>query len=89
MNIELHIERLVLEGLPISSSQGALVQAAVEAELGRLLAQPGGAFSWAVSGAVPSVPGGTLTLVPGSTPANLGRQIGQAVYASLGQGGRR
>ena len=38
MNINLHIERLMLDGLSIASGEAALVQMAVEAELGRLLA---------------------------------------------------
>ena len=37
MNINLHIERLILDGLPITRQQGPHVQAAVEAELTRLL----------------------------------------------------
>lgn len=37
MNIRLHIERLVLEGLPLGAHQGASVQATVQAELCRLL----------------------------------------------------
>ena len=41
MNIKLHIERLVLDGLPVTRSQGPLVQAAMEAELARLMAEGG------------------------------------------------
>jgi hypothetical protein len=41
MNIQLHIERLVLEGLPMSQHQSALVHAAVKKELGRLLDRNG------------------------------------------------
>ena len=40
-NIHLHIERLVLDGLPIDRGQGPHVQAAVEAELTRLLTENG------------------------------------------------
>ena len=38
MNITLYIERLVFDGLSIASGEAAFVQAAVEAELRRLLA---------------------------------------------------
>ena len=41
MNINLHIERLILDGLPIEPRQRAQVQAAVEAELARLLRPAG------------------------------------------------
>jgi hypothetical protein len=37
MNISVHIERLVLDGLFVSHGQRPLLQAAVEAELTRLL----------------------------------------------------
>jgi hypothetical protein len=41
MNIKLHIERLVLDGLPVEAHQGALIQSAVETELERLIAGDG------------------------------------------------
>lgn len=41
MNIQVHIERLVLEGLPVTSLQGPLIQQAVEKELARLLTAHG------------------------------------------------
>jgi len=41
MNIKVSIERLVLDGLPVSSAQGSLIGAAVETELARLLATGG------------------------------------------------
>ena len=44
-NIHLHIERLILDGLPIERAQGPHVQAAVEAELSRLLTENGLAAS--------------------------------------------
>ena len=37
-SVNLHIERLVLEGLPLGAHEGPLVQAAIEVELGRLFA---------------------------------------------------
>lgn len=46
MIVNLHIDRLVLDGLPLGSHEGPLVQAAVEAELRRALSVdgfPGGA----------------------------------------------
>ena len=41
MNIRLHIERLILDGLPVNSVQSPQVKAAVEAELTRLLTADG------------------------------------------------
>jgi len=37
MNIELHIDRLVLEGLPLESRQGLQLREAIEQELHQLL----------------------------------------------------
>ncbi len=84
MAIELRIDRLVLEGLPLSAAQGALVQRAVELELARLLAEGGLAESWHAGGAVPLAQGGAITLSPGGSPAQLGAQIAQSVYSGLG-----
>jgi len=84
MNIRLHIDRLVLEGLPVTRSQGPLVQAAVEAELSRLMSEGGLAQELASGGAVPSVPADGINLAGGS-PANIGRQIARAVYGGIGR----
>ena len=84
MNIKLHIERLVLDGLPITRSQGPLVQAAVEAELARLLAEGSLAPELASGGAVPSVRADGINSVGGS-PGQIGRQIARAVYGGIGK----
>ena len=38
MRVRIHIDRLVLDGFPLTAGQGRLVQAAVERELSRLIA---------------------------------------------------
>ena len=83
MNIHLHIERLVLDGLPITSHQGVHVQRAVETELARLLTEGGVGSELAAGGALPSLRAGNIRLTNGATPAQLGRQIGQAVYGGF------
>ena len=55
MTIHVHIERLVLDGLPVTHAQGPQVRAAVEAELARWLAERGLAPGLAQGGAAPSV----------------------------------
>lgn len=84
MNINLHIERLILDGLPISHSQRPLVQAAVEAELARLLATDGLSSCLMAGGAMPYVPGGSIQLMSDGNPKTLGQQIAQAVYGGIG-----
>jgi len=81
MNINLHIERLVLEGLPVAGGQGAVVQAAAESELARLLTSEG--FAPKASMAEAYITAGAIQLRPAATPRQLGRQIGQTVFASV------
>jgi hypothetical protein len=85
MNINLHIDRLILDGLPLTRNQGALVQAAVEAELARLLTESGLASSLQAGGALPSVRADAMQLTAGSTPTQMGQQIAQSVYAGIGK----
>jgi hypothetical protein len=88
MNINIHIERLILDGLPISHSQRPLLHAAIEGELARLLATDGLAPNLMVGGAMPYVPAGNIQLASDGNPYTLGQQIAQAVYGGIG-GGKR
>jgi hypothetical protein len=83
-NIHLHIERLILDGLPIERSQGPVVQAAVEAELSRLLTENGLAADLQSGGAMPSVNANGIQLASASSPAQMGQQIAQSVYGGIG-----
>ena len=86
MNINVHIERLVLHGLPVAPHQGPLVQAAVEAELTRLLLGAGLAPAMqSTGGAVPSVSTPGIQLKSDSSPAQIGQQIARAVYGGIGK----
>jgi hypothetical protein len=84
MNIELHIERLILDGLPLSHGQRVDLQAAVEAELTRLLTT-GGLRSELLSGVlVRSLDGGEIQFANMRTPSQLGSHIAQAVHKGIG-----
>jgi len=85
MNIQVNIERLILEGVSVAPNQRPALQAAVEAELGRLLAKNGLASALQGGGVVPHVPGGVLEVVPDGNPAQLGQQIARAVYRGIGE----
>ena len=85
MNIQLHIERLILDGVTLGPGQRVLVQAAVEAELTRLLAANGLDPTLATGGALPRVQANSIHLAAPSQPANLGNQIAGAVYSGIGQ----
>ncbi len=84
MNIHVHIERLILEGLPVEQRQTPQVQAAVEAELMRLLAAGGLAPAWQTGGATPRVAAADIQLPGQPNPAHVGRQIAGAVYRGIG-----
>ncbi len=84
MHINLHIERLILEGLPIERSQAALVQAAVEAELSQLLASSGLSATLLAGGTLPRLSVPTIALRGTESPAQIGAQIAQAVYGGIG-----
>jgi hypothetical protein len=84
MNIQLHIERLVLDGLPIGAHDGRLVQAAVEAELSRLLAAGIAPDAFGQGFAVPSVRADAVRLEIGATPHGIGTQVAQAVHKGIG-----
>ena len=84
MNVNLHIERLILDGLPIESRHGSTLQASIENELARLLTQSDLAANLR-GGAVPSVRADAIQLSSQSDPIQLGRQIAGSVYRSIGK----
>ena len=85
MQIELHIERLVLDGIPVSPRDRGALQASVETELTRLLTE--GGLSTDLSGgiALPSLRAGSLSLSSDGSPAQLGARIARAVYDGIGR----
>jgi len=82
MNINVSIERFVLDGLPMSRSQGVLVQEAVETELARLLAEKG--LSHLSAGAVPHLSANSIEVTRDSNPAQLGHQIARTLMEGIG-----
>ena len=86
MRVELHIERLVLDGLEVAPGQGDRLRGAVAAELGRLLRQGALAPALAAGGARPHLAGGVLRPAAEGGGARLGRQIARAAYDGLGPG---
>jgi hypothetical protein len=85
MNISIHIEQLVLDGIPVTPDGRPLLQAAAEAELSRLLAGQGLASHLEAGGALRGVRGGTIDLAERASPTDLGQQIARAVYQGIGR----
>ena len=86
MKIEVHIERLVLDGLPVTSAESARVRAAVTAELSRMLAAGGLARELHGGGAVPRVAAPQFSFGPRERPDAIGRHIARSIHAGIGRG---
>ena len=83
MNVNLHIERLVLEGLTLSGHDAARVEQAVQAELTRLFAHNEAAASSLASAAVPSVKAAPFHMCRADDPPRLGSAIAQSVHGAI------
>jgi hypothetical protein len=83
MKINLHIERLVLEGLPLSSRHAPIVQLAVQQELTRLLGSNGIGPGLMSGGTMPRAAGGNMQLASETSPRQMGTQIAQSVHEGL------
>jgi hypothetical protein len=83
MSINLHIERLILDGLSENHTEGPIIGAAVEAELARLLAAGGLAPGFQSGSAWSSLPVSAVQLTA-SKPVLLGQQIARTVYHGIG-----
>ena len=83
MNINLHIERLVLDGVNIAPGQRHLLQAGAEAELTRLLTERGlsPVLTQGANLSRVSTSGIQLTC---NNPTQIGQQIAQSVYGEIG-----
>jgi hypothetical protein len=85
MNIDLYIERLVLDGISLSPGDRPLLQAAVEAELTRLLASRGLSDALQSGVALYKVKTSGIQRENNENPARLGEQIAGAVYEGIGK----
>jgi hypothetical protein len=85
MNINLHIERLILDGLALEAGDGTALRAALEIELARLLSQNTDVSNWQTGAAVPSVRADAIQLKAESSSAQIGRQIAGSIYESIGK----
>lgn len=89
MKIKLRIERLVLDGLPVSRLQGEKVRRTVEHELTQLLTHGGMANDLRSGGAMPALRAGNIRMEKRSQPETVGKQIAGAVYGKIGHPGKR
>lgn len=79
--IEVEIEQLVLEGFdPRDSSR---IRAALERELGRLLAEGGVPGAWRAGGSVARVDAGSFEVAPGGSAETVGTKIAARLHGGL------
>jgi hypothetical protein len=83
MTVHLHIDRLVLDGLPVPAHAGGAVSIAVEAELTRLIEAGGLHLPDGIS--VPRLAAPGVTVDPKTTPGVLGTRIAGALFSGLSQ----
>lgn len=82
MNINLHIDRLVLDGAFLEPHQRKELKAAVELELSQKLLNQGGISTLQLNNNK-SVKGGSISIESILTPKRFGQQIGESVHRSI------
>ena len=85
MKVNLHIDRLILDGMRFDATERANLQEAIETELAALLAQENIASNWPSGGAVPRLRAAEIQMTANNNPAQLGKQIAGSVYGSIGK----
>lgn len=85
--LQMHIERVVLDGIDLAPGQQARFTGAFVAELARLLQAPGNRpiDELAQGGALASLVSPCLSIPPGMPPALLGRFLAATVHRALFQ----
>jgi hypothetical protein len=84
MTIHVHIERIVLDGLPIDAAQTRRFRSALESELARLLRGSGLSAEWNGGGAVPAVETQTVHVDRHIHPKALGAGVAAVLHGRLG-----
>ena len=84
MKINLHIERLLLDGVPVEQRQGPLLQAAIAQELDRLLSASQLTVPTGAGGSLASIKGSSIQMTERADPAGLGAQIAAVLHDGLG-----
>jgi len=86
MRINLHIERLVLDGVSLERRQQARLIATIESEIGRLLVSQGVGSVGQSSRHVRALKGPTISIGNDSGPRELGLQISRSVCGGMSRG---
>jgi hypothetical protein len=84
MNVTVHIERLVLDGVGVDAADVPALRRAVEAEITRLLGQGRVPPGLLAGGAVPALRTPELAAPDDASPVAWGTRIARAVHGSWG-----
>ena len=86
MKINVHIDRLVVDGIDLDRGQRPLMQSAFERELSRLLVQEGLSSELSSGIALRSLNAPSIRIAnANNSPGAFGEQVAQAVYKGMGQ----
>jgi hypothetical protein len=83
MKLYVHIERLVLDGLPMDGQSARQVQSAVEAELSRLLVNSIATGAGSVVEAVDVMRTASINLSRSDKPQQVGNAIATALHGGI------
>ena len=83
MSIRVHVESLVLEGLPLSPVERTRLERALVAELTRSLGEGDFANGLGRHGAVPGLSAADIRVDAGNGGASIGAQLGRTIYGAL------
>jgi len=84
MKIDLHIERLILDGLTSSYQERERIGKSLEAELVRLLEQNGLDATLTRGGAIASVKSENIRISSDVSAETAGRRIANSIYKGIG-----
>ena len=84
MNINLHIDRLVLDGVSVELHQRSALKVAVESELRRLLIAKGVGSKMQSNEETRLLSGGSISVGNCNEPSLLGQSIARAIYGGIG-----
>ena len=83
MNVNLHIEKLILDGIDLSPQERSQLDIAMRAELTRLIAAEGINSSLQGGGTYDRLAAGNVQFSPGQSPDVMGQHIAQSVYRGI------
>ncbi len=83
MSMNIHIERLVLDGVPVDKTHQSSVSESIKSELVNLLLENRRVSGSQTDGSIHSIRGGDIALETIQEPARLGQQIAGAIYRGI------